>query len=121
MPAREKQHLFDYLDLPSYQILSALRSGTKTFTELASACSLSKSNFNERLEWLIVHGLVKEVLTEIRKGRSKKVYTLTPTGKRILELLEEIERGLQGGVSLEEKELKFVEEELKKNQEEGEG
>ena len=116
MPAREKQHLFDYLDLPSYQILSALRSGTKTFTELASACSLSKSNFNERLEWLIVHGLVRETLVAVRKGRSKKVYTLTPTGKRILELLEEIERVYKEGVSLEEKEENWLIEQLKKQE-----
>ncbi len=39
---------------------------------------------------------------------------LTPTGKRILELLEEIERVYKEGVSLEEKELKWVEEQFRK-------
>ncbi len=117
MPAREKQHLFDYLDLPSYQTLSALKSGPKTFTELASACSLSKSNFNDRLEWLILHGLVRETLSEIRKGRSKKMYALTPKGKRILELLEEIERVYKEGASLEEHEKKEIL--LKRHSEEG--
>ena len=103
MPAREKQHLFDYLDLPSYQILSALKSGAKTFTELASACSLSKSNFNDRLDWLVENRLVEETLAKARKGRSRKVYVLTSTGRRILELLEEIERAYNRGVSEEEK------------------
>ncbi|AIY89302.1 hypothetical protein GACE_2265 [Geoglobus acetivorans] len=39
---------------------------------------------------------MRKALGKTRKGRSRKVYVLTPTGKRILELLEEIERkGLQ--------------------------
>lgn len=111
MPAREKQHLFDFLDLPTYEILSALKDNSKTFTELSKFCSLSVSNFNDRLDWLVAHGLVREELQPLRKGRSKKVYFLTPTGKRILELLEEIERVFEEGYG-EDRELREMEREL---------
>ncbi len=66
---------------------------------------------------MISNGLVKETLVEVRKGRSKKVYVLTPTGKRILELLEEIERVYKEGVSLEEKEMRWVEKQMEGDEE----
>jgi len=112
MPAREKQHLFDFLDFPTYEILSPLKKGPKPFTELSKSCSLSKSNFNDRLEWLIKNGLIYETLINSETGRKRKGYALTDTGRRILELLEEIERVYGRGVG-EDRELKEMEEDLR--------
>jgi len=75
-------------------------------------CSFPKSNFNDRLDWFIKNGIIDEALAKTRKGRSRKVHVLTPTGKRILELLEEIERVYSEGVSEEEKFEKEAEEYL---------
>ncbi|WP_456468142.1 winged helix-turn-helix domain-containing protein [Archaeoglobus sp.] len=111
---RRKEHLLDYLDLVSLRILQSLREGIKTFSELDDASPLSTPNFDRRLNELINLGLVKETFIMTEKKRAKKMYSLTPTGKRILELLEEIERVYKEGVSLREKELKWAEEELRR-------
>ncbi|RLI75132.1 hypothetical protein DRP04_13825 [Archaeoglobales archaeon] len=102
---RKKEHLFDFLDRPSYEILLALKSGSKGFNEIQKVSSLSVSNFNTRIDWLLELGLVKETLGGGK--RKRKVYALTDTGKRILELLEEIERVYKEGV-MKEKEGREV-------------
>lgn len=111
---RKKEHILDHLDLVSFRILQELREGFKTFSELDEIVPISTPNFDKRLQELLNLGLIKETLITTEKGRGKKVYVITPTGKRILELLEEIERVYKEGVSLEEKELKWAEDELKK-------
>lgn len=111
---RRKEHLLDYLDLVSLRILQSLREGIKTFSELDDASPLSTPNFDRRLNELINLGLVKETFIMTEKKRAKKMYSLTPTGKRILELLEEIERVYKEGASLEEKEERQLVEEFRR-------
>ncbi len=111
---RKKEHILDYLDFVALKILEALKDEVKTFTELDEQTPLSTPNFDKRLDELIKLGLIKETLKLTERGRSKKVYSLTPTGRRILELLEEIEKVYKEGVSLEEKEERLLEEHLGK-------
>jgi len=108
---REKKHILDHLDLPVLEILGSLKSQPKSFTELSRECSLSKSNFNDRLNDLIKLGLVIEILKDIGNTRKRKAYALTNTGKQILLHLKEIEKIYSKEVR-GDRELKDVEKEL---------
>jgi DNA-binding HxlR family transcriptional regulator len=110
---RKKEHILDYIDFATFKILRALGSGDKTFTELNKITPLSTPNFNKRLGELLEVSLIKEVLGSPKNSsRKRKVYTLTDTGRRILELLEEIERVYKEGWE-EDRELKEMERDLK--------
>ncbi len=89
---RKKEHILDFLDFASLKILQALKESDLSFTKLNERAPLTTPNFNNRLTELIKLGLITEVLIESEKGRKKKVYSLTDKGRKILELLEEIER-----------------------------
>lgn len=121
MPKREKESVIDYLDTYALRILKAVaEDGSSFYSEIMKKSGLVRSNFNRRLNELLDLGLVKVRYVEdpnpnIRRPRA--LYSLTPTGKRILELLEEIERVYKEGVSLEEKELKWVEERMEGDEE----
>lgn len=114
---RKRTDLLDFLDSVSYKILRKLKDGEKTFTELYEVSGLSKRNFDRRLGELIHLGIIIEVFSQTETGRKKKKYALTPIGKRILELLEEIERVYKEGVSEEERFEKEAEEFLRPDKE----
>ncbi len=98
------------------EILKALKNSELTWKELLKKSGQNSHTLSVRTKEFIEHGLIVEKLSPIPNSpRKKKVYALTPTGKRILELLEEIERVYKEGVSLDEKELKWIEESLGKN------
>ena len=121
MPKREKKSILDYLDSYALAILKAIASDKEAFySKIMEKSGLVRSNFNRRLNELLDLGLVevtyvKDPNPNVRRPRA--LYSLTPTGKRILELLEEIERVYKEGVSLDEKELKWIEDALKKQKE----
>ena len=91
------------------EILKALKNTNLRWNELMKSTELNSHTLSVRTRELIEAGLI--VVRYDQVGRHP-LYTLTPTGKRILELLEEIEKVYKEGVSLREKELKFVEEQL---------
>ncbi len=86
---RKKETLFDFLDEPNIQIMKNLRNSQLGYTDLMKLAPVSPGAFNKRLNDLINLGLVKARYNERER---RPLYMLTPTGKRILELLEEIER-----------------------------
>lgn len=89
---KKKEHILDFLDFAAFKILQALREKNMSFTRLNECTPLSTPNFNNRLTTMIRLGLVEERLQVTEKGRKKKVYAITEKGRKILELLEEIER-----------------------------
>jgi len=89
MPKKEKRSVLDYLDSYALQIMKPLKNGETTYSDLMIKSNLVRSNFNKRLGELLKLKLVRVVYSESRR---KPFYSLTPAGKRILELLEEIER-----------------------------
>jgi len=89
---KKKEHILDFLDFAALKMLQALKENKLSFTKLNELTPLSTPNFNKRLTELIKLGLITEVLVELENGRKKKVYSLTNKGRKILELLEEIER-----------------------------
>lgn len=108
---RKKEGLFDFLDEANVQILKNLKQTKMGYTDLMKSSPVSSGAFSQRINQLISLGLVK---VDYDEKERRPLYTLTPTGKRILELLEEIERVYKEGVSLDEKELKWIEEALEK-------
>ena len=94
----------------SVDILRCLKKGPKRQIELIKETGLDKTIVWRRTKELGLAGLIKMEIT-ITDRHPK--FELTPTGRRILELLEEIERVYKEGVSLEEKELKEIEKMLK--------
>ena len=118
MPKREKEGILDYLDTYARRILKAIAENeTPFYSELMKKTGLVRSNFNRRLNELLNLGLVKVTYVKdpnpnVRRPRA--LYSLTPTGKRILELLEEIEKVYRVGVSLEEKEERWAISQLEK-------
>jgi len=74
-----------------------------------------KNSVSRRTDELLKLGLIK---VEYNPKERRPFYSLTPTGRKILELLEEIAKVYEEKVSLEEKELKWIEESLKRSQEE---
>jgi len=121
MPKREMMTIFDYIDTYALRILKAIASNESPFySEIMKKSNLVRSNFNRRLNELLDLGLVKVEYVEDpnpRVCRPRALYSLTPTGRRILELLKEIEKVYKEGVSLEDKEERWTEEELKKQME----
>jgi len=104
MPRRKKESVLDYLDSYALKIMRAIEGGEKDaeafYSEVMKKTGLVRSNFNRRLNELLKLGLVKvsyvkDPNSNIRRPRA--LYSLTPTGKRILELLEEIERVYEEG------------------------
>ncbi len=95
MPKREKKGILDYLDTYARKILKAIAENEMSFySEVMKKTGLVRSNFNRRLNELLNLGLVQVTYVEdpnpnVRRPRA--LYSLTPIGKRILELLEEIE------------------------------
>jgi DNA-binding HxlR family transcriptional regulator len=106
---RKRVGLFDFLDEPNVVILKCLKEKPHGYTELMKKSTVSSGTFSDRLNELLELGLVKARYSEKER---RPLYILTPTGRRILELLEEIEKVYKEGVSLEEKEEKWVEEQL---------
>jgi|Deesub1362B_J571_1020462.scaffolds.fasta_scaffold14579_2 DNA-binding HxlR family transcriptional regulator len=98
----------------SLDILFTLRYGHKRWRELLEVVK-DKKTLSNRIRELAGLGLIK-VTFIFDTPTGTRIYMLTPTGKRILELLEEMERVYKEGVSLEERELKWVEEKLKKSE-----
>ncbi|WP_048091645.1 winged helix-turn-helix domain-containing protein [Geoglobus acetivorans] len=107
MPKREKKGLIDYLDTYALRILKSIAEGENSFySEIMEKSGLVRSNFNRRLNELLNLKLVKvEYVKDPNPNvrRPRALYSLTETGKRILELLEEIERVYKSGVSEDEK------------------
>jgi len=85
---------------------------SKIFNEIVEISGYDRGTVYRRLEEFVKLGLV---LKKYDLESKLLNYIITPTGKRILELLEEIEKVYKEGVSLEEKELKWIEESLKKS------
>jgi len=88
---RKRSHPLDYLDLPAYKILQAMKHEHKTYTDLFKVSTLSKKHFDDLLTVLIQMDLVKEVYIPTKKGRSKKFYALTEKGSEVLKRLEDVE------------------------------
>ncbi|AIG98460.1 hypothetical protein AFULGI_00017010 [Archaeoglobus fulgidus DSM 8774] len=89
MPKKEKKSVLDYLDSYALQIMKPLKNGETTYSDLMIKSKLVRSNFNKRLGELLKLKLVRVAYSESKR---RPFYSLTPAGKRILELLEEIER-----------------------------
>ncbi len=106
---RKKSGILDYLDETALEILRLMKDSEKRYSDLQKESPVSAGAFSTRINQLIDLGLVK---VRYSMTDRRPLYTLTPTGKRILELLEEIERIYKEGVSLEEKELKWIEKQL---------
>lgn len=84
------------------EILKALENEPLSWNDLLKKSNQNSNTLSYRTREFIQLGLIKEELTPVPGSpRRKKVYTITPTGKRILELLEEIERVYKEGVSEE--------------------
>jgi DNA-binding HxlR family transcriptional regulator len=98
----------------SLDILFTLKNGHKRWGELLEVVK-DKKTLSNRIRELADLGLVK-VAFIFDTPTGTRIYALTPTGKRILELLEEIERVYKEGVSLEEKEIKEIEEMTNKSE-----
>ena len=71
------------------EILKALREGNLRWSELMKVTGLNSHTLSVRTRELIDAGLIVVKYDQI--GRYP-LYTITTTGRRILELLEEIER-----------------------------
>ena len=71
------------------EVLRALKDGKLRWNELMKASGLNSHTLSVRTRELMEAGLIVVRYDQI--GR-RPLYMLTPTGKRILELLEEIER-----------------------------
>ncbi|AGK61588.1 hypothetical protein Asulf_01612 [Archaeoglobus sulfaticallidus PM70-1] len=107
---RKKEGLFDYLDEANVWILKNLKNKKLIYTELMKNSLVSSGAFSTRINQLINLRLVK---VEYDQEKRRPFYSLTDTGKRILELLEEIER-VHRKVGLGEyRELKEMEKDLK--------
>ncbi len=111
MPKRKKLGILDYLDTYAFLILRGIKNGKSTYSEIMEASNLVRSNFNKRLNELINLGLISYTAGK-EEGRRRTIYSLTDTGRRILELLEEIEKVYNEGVG-REKEVKELVEDLK--------
>ena len=86
------------------EVLKALKEKPLSWNELLKKSNQNSNTLSHRTREFIQLGLISEELMQVPDSpRRKKVYTLTPTGKRILELLEEIERVYEEGVSEVEK------------------
>jgi DNA-binding HxlR family transcriptional regulator len=97
--AKRKQGLFDYLDETSIAILRLLKNDRKRHSELQKKSPVSPGAFSTRINQLIELRLVK---VEYDQEERRPFYVLTNTGKRILELLEEIERVYKSKVDKKE-------------------
>ncbi len=103
----------ELVDEKSLQILRILNNEPLQPTRIVEEVDFSESIVYRRLDKLRKWKLIREIASLTDKRKPIKLYTLTPTGKRVLELLEEIERVLQEGYG-EDHEIKEMEEELKK-------
>ncbi|RLI77341.1 hypothetical protein DRP04_11545 [Archaeoglobales archaeon] len=112
MPKKREKDILDYLDTYALAILKAIAEENESFySNIMTKSGLVRSNFNRRLNELLDLGLVevtyvKDPDPNIRRPRA--LYSLTDTGKRILELLEEIERVYKEGIVEKEKEGREV-------------
>ena len=119
MPKRERKGILDFLDTYAFKILKVIADDDLAFySKILQKSGLVRSNFNRRLNELLSLGLVevryvKDPNPNVRRPRA--LYSLTPTGKRILELLEEIEQVYREGVSEEEKFEREAEKHLYRN------
>ena len=86
---KKKKSVLDYLDSYAFQILKSLKNGEATYSDLMTKSNLVRSNFNKRLGELLKLRLVRVVYNESKR---RPLYSLTPTGKQVLKLLEGIER-----------------------------
>jgi len=91
------------------EIAKALSSGQKTQQELSFEVKAAVSTVQRALEVFVELNLASEHPNEGARGA--KIYKLTDTGKRILELLEEINQVYTEGVG-EDKELKDLKKDL---------
>ncbi len=103
---KKKSGIFDYIDEVAVKILKLMKGKEKRYSELQKESPLSPGAFNSRINQLIE---LKFVEVKYDLDKRHPVYILTPTGERILELLEEIEKVYNEGVSEEEKFEKEVE------------
>jgi len=86
------------------EILKALKDGPLSWNELLKKSNQNSNTLSYRTREFIQLKLIEEGLISVQDSpRRKKVYILTSTGKKILELLEEIERVYREGVSEDEK------------------
>ncbi len=94
------------------EVLKALKNSELGWKDLMEASKQNSHTLSARTKDLISAGLIKEELaSDPESPRKRKVYTITDTGRRILELLEEIGRVHKEGFG-EDKELKEMEEDL---------
>ncbi len=94
------------------EVLKALKNSKLGWKDLMDVSKQNSHTLSARTKELISAELIKEELApESDSPRKRKVYTITDTGRRILELLEEIEKVYGEGVG-EDKELREMEEDL---------
>jgi len=110
---KKKSGILDYLDEIAFEILKLMKDAEKRYSDLQKESPVSSGAFSTRINQLIELGLVK-IRYDLTERRP--LYMLTPTGKRILELLEEIKQVYKEGVSLDEKEIKEIEEMMNKSE-----
>jgi DNA-binding HxlR family transcriptional regulator len=85
------------------EILKALKDSELSWTELLKKSGQNSHTLSVRTKEFIEHGLIIEKLSPIPNSpRKRKVYALSPAGKRILKLIEEIERVCREGILAEE-------------------
>jgi DNA-binding HxlR family transcriptional regulator len=95
---RKKEGLFDFLDEANIKIMKGLMNKDLGYTEIMRLSPVSAGAFSKRINQLINLDLVNVVYDQTER---RPLYTLTETGRRILELLREIE-----GIYREAKKIK---------------
>ena len=95
------------------EILKALKDGPLSWNELLKKANQNSNTLSYRTREFIQLKLIEEELVSVQDSpRRRKVYVLTPTGKRILELIEEIEKAYNVRISEDEKFEREAEEHL---------
>ncbi len=81
----------------SYNILAALSSGPKSWSQLKQAAKLTDSGLQAALRQLIQQRVVEQVLVERKDGLKDKRYALTEKAKksRIYEKTVELKQALE--------------------------
>ncbi len=81
----------------SYNILAALSSGPKSWSQLKQAAKLTDSGLQSTMRQLIQQRVVEAVLVERKDGQKDKRYALTEKAKKnaVYEKMQELKQALE--------------------------
>lgn len=92
MPKRRKESVLDYLDNYAFRILTPLKEGKTSYSNLMKKSELVRSNFNRRLGQLLKLKLIK---VEYDVEERRPFYSLTHVGEKTLYFMEEIDKAYE--------------------------